>query len=899
MREEDKQLNNNYYADEAGFVVDLKKKVEDDKKKEAMENSLQKEKKSFLSFFRNNEKSEVKNNVEKNNKEENKTINKEENKRANKEDKNEKVIKKEQEKEKKKNKEHEKEKNKEHRKEERVKNKEHRKDKKKKKNNNFFNLFKKKKSISLYKLFTELEERERFKKMYKKRIKGINKKIKLEQRKFLIKPKHKKKSLFEFSNPILSFVLILLFLIVPIKLLHSFNFFDFKGLEDKIMNYSYGAIENLEEAGSSVSKLNLNSASKEFEKASLSFLEAEKDLEELNKVIFKLASLSSNSKIKLAAHSKNILKSGKLASDLGASLVKATDYLFSGNDFSSSLNSFLEEAKTSAKLATDLNSVLSQIPVEDLPVEYRDKFFNLKKQSSFILQNINKFIYSADNLKEVLGLSMDKRYLLVFQNNAELRASGGFLGSYALIDVRDGKIRNLEVPAGGSYDLEAGLQGKKIVSPEPLHLVNPHWNFWDANWWPDWPKTARHLMWFYSESGGPTVDGVISLTPTVVESALKITGPIDMREEYGVIVTSDNFWQLTQKTVEYDNLAKEDPSFVKDISNPDIASTTIVEGSSFSLKQGLEENKENKPKKIIGDLMAKILEELPKTLNRENLPEIASLLSESVLEKHLMLYFSDEKLQAEIEKLKIAGEIKKTENDYLMIVDTNIGGRKSDRILKRKANLETEILNDGSILNTLTLEYAHPGKEGDPLVDVRNVNWLRVYVPNGSELINANGFESPDNDLFEDPNDYAILLDDLASEREADIDLYSDTKIYNDSDKTVFANWVMTDPGEKNEVVIKYKLPFNINDLKEKASNDTWLKQINFKLNPDQEIIFPYTLLVQKQPGVRPYPFEAKFKEQNGYLAFWQGSDKIKEKGYIWNYLSELDSDKFISVILK
>ena len=58
-------------------------------------------------------------------------------------------------------------------------------------------------------------------------------------------------------------------------------------------------------------------------------------------------------------------------------------------------------------------------------------------------------------------------------------------------------------------------------------MIAPQWYFWDANWWADWPTSANKLMWFYEKSNGPTVDGVVSFTPTVMEELLKIIGPIE------------------------------------------------------------------------------------------------------------------------------------------------------------------------------------------------------------------------------------------------------------------------------------------------------------------------------------------------------------------------------------
>ena len=889
----EQQNNSSFYADSSGFIVDLRKK--DDSLKNLENKSLKKDKVFSIFNFKNKQSlKEVKKEQEKKEQER-----KREQRILNKEIKKQKLI----------------------TKKNNFKNKikdlnvSFLRNNKRKKQKNITYFFKGKEKTKLfnntcykkdkkrgkilnldYFSFDNLKKIYKQKKERKKRFKLINKKINSYKKNFLKKTSCSKSR--EFS-PVFSFILILFFLAFPIKILYSFNFFNFDALKNKIINYSFGAIDNLENASNLALNFNLDLASLEFKKASTNFLEAENDLKEINSIIFKLASLSSDPQLKIASYSKEIVKAGKLISELGESISLATSYLFNQKEFNDSLNLFLDEAKNAADKALELKNIVNSIPEESVPEKYQKQFILLKEQSSFILNNLNKFIYSADNLKEVLGLSQDKRYLLVFQNNAELRASGGFLGSYALIDIRDGKIRNLEVPAGGSYDLEAGMQGKKIVSPKPLHLVNPHWNFWDANWWADWPKTAENLMWFYNESNGPTVDGVISFTPSVVEKILEITGPIDMTKEYGLIINSENFWELTQKTVEYDNLVKEDPNFINDIKKTEISSSTIINTNDFKFDQDLENNQDNKPKKIIGDLFAKIIEEIPKNITKDNLAKIITIMSDSVLEKQVMVYFSEQNLQNEIENLGLAGEVKESEHDYLMIVDTNIGGRKTDRILKREASLQTEIDSEGSIINTLTIEYAHPGKEGDPLLDVRNVNWLRVYVPSGSQLISAKGFSVPDEQLFEQPDDQAILSDSIINENKAIIDKSTQTKIYHEFDKTVFANWVMTDPGYKNKVVIKYKLPINLNQLSENKKNDTWLKKISYQLNPEQDIIFPYSLLIQKQPGVNPYEISFNFKESNNYSVFWSGNKDLQKNNYVWNYTSLLNSDKYISVLLK
>ena len=695
---------------------------------------------------------------------------------------------------------------------------------------------------------------------------------------------------------ILSFIVILFLLIIPIKLLASLDILEFKSLESKIVNKSKSAVSSLMAASNYLARLDFKGADLEFQKAGEDFLNAETELNRINSVILSLASLSNNPKIKLAAESKKFLAAGTLVSSMGQNLVLATGSLFDNKQdkFSKKLEEFSYFGHLAVDDANKLQNTLERIDANNLPDEYREKFETLSSQVDLLSGSLEKLVLTADKLKEILGLTRDKRYLLVFQNNSELRASGGFLGSYALVDIRDGKIRNLEVPGGGSYDTEAGLK-MNIVAPEPLWLVNPLWHFWDANWWPDWPTTAKNLMWFYEKSDGPTVDGVISVTPTVVERLLEITGPIDLTNEYGLIINSENFWETVQKIVEQKNIAKTHPDSLSFLN--DFSSSTPLK-VSIPLEQGLDNNVDNKPKKIIGDLMAKILEILPQKISPDNLLKIISVFEDNMSEKQILFYFTDPELQAEMSRYNFTGEIKENKYDYLMVVNTNIAGQKSDRKMKEKIEHFSEVSSSGEIVNTLKIQRTHAGTKNEVLTGVRNVDWLRIYVPLGSELISANGFRSPDPKyLMEKPDsswERNILLN---NELLATTDSKSGTKIYAENNKTVFANWLMVDPGETVTVVLRYKLKINLSNRLEN-NNSSWLSLTNKFLNPDSNNLVPYSLLVQKQPGAKPSEFSSSLILPQGLNIFWRYPEQLEgAKG--WQISDQLNSDKYYSVLLE
>jgi hypothetical protein len=688
---------------------------------------------------------------------------------------------------------------------------------------------------------------------------------------------------------LLYFILVLLLLILPFKLFSYYNLFDF---QREIFSDSEEAVNNLLTASESAANLNLDQATLNFSRAGDNFFKVSAEIKNIDQLILKLASLSQNKKIKIAGVAPEIARVGEISSSLGRNLSLALDIVIAqkpqGQRIESALEKFVYYGQAAVIDAKNLNLELAKIDIKYIPDEYRDKFLATKEKVSVLEKGLVEFISLAEGLHNFLGVNYDKRYLLVFQNNNEARASGGFIGSYALVDLREGQIKNIEVPEGGSYDTEGGAR-VLMEAPEPLHLVSSLWRFWNANWWSDWKLSAQNLAWFYEKSDGPTVDGVITFTPNVLEGLLKITGPIDMTKDYGVMIDSQNFWEVTQGIVEK-------------IGNPEYYASSSPHGEKLDdvvkNNSAVEAIDKNKPKKIIGDLMNQIMEKLPQKLNKENLVKILNIVDVSLKEKQVMFYFKDEELQAKMEKNSWAGRVKNTSGDYLAVVNTNIAGGKSDRKMAQKVIHNIDVQADNSIIDTVSIYRTHTGLRGEPFSGVRNVDWMRVYVPRGSQLLEASGFTPPDPIYFDTLPDPSWQKNELVEKTEgrAKIDLVSGAKVYMESNKTVFAGWLMVDPGQTGVVTFKYRLPFK---LRLTEQNSDLFFTVNRWLNPDYPKVYKFSLLVQKQPGSLNGEYESNLSFDKNYKIFWRYPLKsgIMESG--WNIKDTMGSDKFYSTLLK
>ncbi len=379
----------------------------------------------------------------------------------------------------------------------------------------------------------------------------------------------------------------------------------------------------------------------------------------------------------------------------------------------------------------------------------------------------------------LMGESREQTYLLVFQNQAELRPSGGFMGSVAEVMIDRGEIDRVFVPGGGPYDLRSQLKSR-VLAPKPLHLVNPRWEFQDANWFPDFAASADKIRWFWSQGGQSTLDGVIGINATVLEPLLRFTGPIEL-PEYGKTFTADNIQLELQKAVELEY-----------------------------------DKEENKPKKIIGDLFPVLLERL-KATSPEDMLRLASVLDESLKRKDIQLWFRDEGLQAYAEQFGWAGRLKPTKGDALSVIGANIGGQKTDAVIRETVDQRVQILPNGQIETTVTLDRAHDGKWGELFRGANNVEYVRLYVPLGSELLSVEGVQPPTTTAYKlplpqdlpDPDLNRLVT--LARTGPQGVD------ITQEFDRTAFGAWVQLRPGTTSRTVFKYRLPFTVQELSERA----------------------------------------------------------------------------------
>jgi len=353
---------------------------------------------------------------------------------------------------------------------------------------------------------------------------------------------------------------------------------------------------------------------------------------------------------------------------------------------------------------------------------------------------------------EIITLFRSGKYLIIFQNNAEIRPTGGFIGSFAVATFSEYRLKDFNFDTN-IYKLDKSYSfDHNIPSPGPLQTITDKWALRDSNWAISFPESAQQIEWFYKQETGQDVDGVIAINGSVLRDVLKITGPIGL-SNYNTIINYDNFFNEL---------------------------TTQIEDTYFNSQ---ENQQENEPKTILKDLMPEVFQRI-----KTHKLQVLKLAYKEILQKQILFYSRNSNIENDILARNWGGEIQKTSSDYLSVNQASIVdvvripkvGGKSSVSVKEKIDYKVE-KQEAVLIGNLTVTRMHEGTYYWP--DGINHNWTRVLVPKGSVLQTA----TMDGADYKD-----VVVTDIESQ------------------KTTFGFWTQTAPQTSTVVNLTYILPVSL-----------------------------------------------------------------------------------------
>lgn len=324
---------------------------------------------------------------------------------------------------------------------------------------------------------------------------------------------------------------------------------------------------------------------------------------------------------------------------------------------------------------------------------------------------LDAYLAAAEVLPSALGWDGEKRYLVLAEDSAELRPSGGFIGTYGIIGFDRGRI--VEKGFRDVYLLEK-VRGLPFVKPpESLarhQLGTSPWRMRDVNWSPDFPTVAQEALRLYRlESGDSRIDGVIAMTTFGMDTLLQGTGPITVAE-YGVTVKpGETAITLLQHT-------RNDPA-------PGVNRKTFV--ADFA-----------------DEVMRQLLETPPGKWS-----DLAHVLGDMGRAREALAWLADPAVQRLVTAYGWDGAVRQDPGDYLFVVDANVRpGSKLSAVTSRSERLDLQLNGDGTARETLAVSWTNAfGGDGGILKGVQPLNfpnlgsYVRILLPIGSVVTGPTG----------------------------------------------------------------------------------------------------------------------------------------------------------------
>lgn len=379
--------------------------------------------------------------------------------------------------------------------------------------------------------------------------------------------------------------------------------------------------------------------------------------------------------------------------------------------------SFVEsELQSGRQLEADLTSGLIK--------EYQRLTDELPK----IRQKINQLRSILPLVPGFVAQDSKKTYLVLFQNSAEIRPTGGFIGSYGLLTFERGKLLDFSVE--DIYAADGQLKGY-VEPPEPIKefLGQNTWFFRDSNWDPDFIVSAERAEWFLQKTTDRTVDGVIAVNLPAVKFLLEAVGPLTL-PDYNEEVTAANLFERAEYRAEID----------------------FFPGST-------------QKRDFLGSL-ARELFNRTKAGSALDLIRLAQAVEAGLGQKQILVSLHDQESQKLLLKQNWAGSLfnpaletadqRPVLADYNFLVEANLGINKANYFLRRQIKHQLTILKNKEVLAVTTISYQNQSP-ADAWPGGIYRSYLRQFIPAGSSLVSI---KTDDNrlDLIQDV-DTAVAAD--------------------------------------------------------------------------------------------------------------------------------------------
>lgn len=402
---------------------------------------------------------------------------------------------------------------------------------------------------------------------------------------------------------------------------------------------------------------------------------------------------------------------------------------------------------------------------------------------------------------ELLGQDGPRRYLILAQNEDEMRATGGFITGAGAITVENGRITNLDFRDANNVD---NWRAKPYAfPPQPYYdfMRLELFGFRDANFWPEFPVSAQKAMQLYEYGlDAPPFDGVIAIDQEFLRLLVDSTGPVPIPG--------------TDQQINANNVLQ-----------------TLREARDIQEGQEIQEWVRDR-KAFLGGFAAAIQAKIETDFGSIDPMKLVANMAGAAEERHLSIYMREPALGAALAANGWDGSLPQAPpGDFLMVVDTNMGYNKANVFIERAIDYTVTLSSQPQAEVAVTYRHTGPAT-GEPcyqgvdeefeeaaeylaIADQCYWNYVRVYAPAGSTLQGASRHTVPGNTLYSETtwDSPGLMVDDLPW-------------------LSTFANFLLVPRNEEVTATFAYQLPAGVLTLLEPGD-------------------LSYQLDIRKQPGMK------------------------------------------------
>lgn len=447
--------------------------------------------------------------------------------------------------------------------------------------------------------------------------------------------------------------------------------------------------------------------------------------------------------------------------------------------------------------------------VGDLPPRLRGLVRRLDDE----LPMIRNGLMAMQVLPELMGSEGQRTYLLMAQNEDEIRATGGFISGAGIIAVEGGRIQSVDF--SDAYTVDDYLNKPYDSPPRPYYefMGSELFLFRDSNYWPDFPVSAQQAMELFSYGQDVPLDGVIAIDQHFVRMLLEATGPVRV-PEMGKMISAENVGEEIR--------------------------------AAWGPQEGENRAWIRQRKSFMGPLSNALRVKVETDFSALDPISMARTVQDAAVQRHLQIYMRDPEEARILAKIGWDGQqLNRIGQDFLLVVDTSMGFNKVGAVVERDLTYDVSLAENEASL-TILYEHTVPGGRDScvhgttytvetqyiDLMDDCYWDYIRVYAPSGSELLESSRHQVPADSLLtgtEWDGKARTVPDDLGQ-------------------FTVFDNFLLLPQSQAVKVHFDYQLPPSvlIQDGEKKvyrlmvnkqAGTDSDPLQVTVTLPPDTEFV--------------------------------------------------------------